>query len=1018
MPNLLRRLRSSRVLRTSLLAPLLALPFVGGTLSAGCGDDDPSAGDDVEPTPQLRPGDVCAAPQPNLVRGRFSPARIFVPPCPAGATGCTTREVELIVEPDVCTRAPIELVASSPELNLPASPSVTLYQGTVVLSLNGTSTPGSHTITARIPRGDGTSAEALLEVEVLPEAAPVCSGSAISDASLEEAETLAGQGGLAGASIGLPNGANTVNAGSDLWNVDPFPATVGCGTQALPAGYRALGPAIEFGPKTLKFRRDVPMSVPVNPALMPSAARFRHLRVLHSSPKFPEPRVVPVADPRFELVGGTWALSFKAPRLGTYQAVVAEDAGTAVRKRRIMHRAVIGVSMGGMGSSMFGTRHHDKFDVIAPLGGPATWGWLMDHIQKNHMGGFRRIAPGTTIDDIATDATLCDTDANCANDETCLGKTSTNQGRCTLLPEPTDPYEHPQTFNHWWAEYPRTGTGGSFPRQDYAQIFRDLALGFGNPNGDNLAPGGEHLPPGVPPTHPSVRGNRSTDECAVWVDPISDHPDNAKQKELQQNCPTERCANTLVLDNYYDDEFNPDGTFPVITVCDGTPTSQEESPWANAWKPEAANDYPLEVALAVDYNGNGKRDALEPVIRSGHEPWQDVGTDGLASVDEPGYVAGVNEDPNGDDYDAQFNPGGTEGDHRYQEGEPFLDVGIDGVAGTPQQPANGWQQAGDGYDVGEGDGKFTVARGLARMWGHDPAGSFRGDNTELPGGPIDDAALSRLDVWTDGGLRDIFNFHVGAQHLAGSLASRGRDTAYYSDFSQIPGFDPLTPNQFSPALIPWKDVPGSVLLRYGMIDPDAVNVENGNGQHVGTVLQITGRLQSALYYIGSRWTQPELRTLVSSSGDKPMEGLPNCEIDGACNFEFTDSTGRKGPVAINFPPGYGHADQQDRRYPVIYMLHGYGMTPEDLGAAIVFVANWMNNGADGMASRLPKAILVYVDGRCRPGADGRAECIRGNFYVDSPRSTGHEAEKWWLELMDHVDANYRTLPPTEIDWAE
>ena len=49
--------------------------------------------------------------------------------------------------------------------------------------------------------------------------------------------------------------------------------------------------------------------------------------------------------------------------------------------------------------------------------------------------------------------------------------------------------------------------GGRFPREEYAQIFRDLALLMGNPNGDNLNPGGEHLPPGVRPDDPSVVGD-------------------------------------------------------------------------------------------------------------------------------------------------------------------------------------------------------------------------------------------------------------------------------------------------------------------------------------------------------------------------------------------------------------------------------------------------------------------------------------------------------------------------------
>jgi anti-sigma regulatory factor (Ser/Thr protein kinase) len=61
---------------------------------------------------------------------------------------------------------------------------------------------------------------------------------------------------------------------------------------------------------------------------------------------------------------------------------------------------------------------------------------------------------------------------------------------------------------------------------------------------------------------------------------------------------------------------------------------------------------------------------------------------------------------------------------------------------------------------------------------------------DLPGGELTDAALARLDVWTDGGTRDLFNFMVDAQHLVGAFAARGRDVSYLTDFTQAPGLDP------------------------------------------------------------------------------------------------------------------------------------------------------------------------------------------------------------------------------------
>ena len=170
----------------------------------------------------------------------------------------------------------------------------------------------------------------------------------------------------------------------------------------------------------------------------------------------------------------------------------------------------------------------------------------------------------------------------------------------------------------------------------------------------------------------------------------------------------------------------------MITVCDGSPQNPALTPYSNTWT-ATGDQYPLEVGLAVDYNGNGVRDELEPIITQGHEPWLDYGTDGLADPMEPGYQAGVNDDPHGDDYNPQYNPTGTEGDHRYEVGETFDDFGLDGVPNTPQQPPGGYQKPGDGYDVGEGDGQLTVSRGPPALLGSRRALHRPADGRPRPG---------------------------------------------------------------------------------------------------------------------------------------------------------------------------------------------------------------------------------------------------------------------------------------------
>lgn len=957
-----------RLLVRPFVVALPALALALGAIAVSCsgGDDDDTGKTKPPGYPKPGPGEICEwPPNPAFVKIQFHPPLTALAPD-------HTREVDVVVEPDVCVPTKLTF-ESADESIVVAPPAETLWLGKAKVRVKLTAKGvGQTTLTAKFPKGDGTDATTELPVEVMTADLPACSGSGAG--KLDDGQSVKGSGGLAGASIGLQTGGTKPNSGSYLWSVEPFDVTIACGKDQAPEGFKAIGPAVTFGPTSKRLQREIPFSVPINPAVMPDTAELRHVTVSYTGPRAQKPRAVPIANPRIVRNAAGYSLEFLAPWLGTYQAVVQADGGTRKRTRKLTHRALIGISMGGGGTAMFGMRNHDKFDVLAPLGGPVDWTWLLGHIERNHLGGW-----------LPNDGTSPPTAK-------------------APMPTPSLPYEHPSTFNQWWYEYPKTGNGGSFPRGEYVQIFRDLALMFGNPNGYNSAKYGENLPAGIDPMDKSVVGDHPGRQCAVWIDPL-DGPDKAKQEELNDNCPVERCKYTTTLSNYYDDEFNPKGTFPVITVCDGSPQDSKLSPWANTWKP-TGNDKPLELALAVDYNGNGTRDEDEPLIRQGHEPFDDFGKDGLPSDKEAGYQPGVNEDPAGDDYHPQYNPTGLEGNYRWDAGEPFRDDGLDGVANTKQSP----------YDYGEGNAKFDYAPGYRTFLERDSRTVIE----QLPMGtqsqPLDDAALSRLDLWTDGGTRDLFNFAVDASALAGAWFSRDRITHYYTEMHNIPGQNPKDPKTFTASHIDWSSIPGGVMMRYGKIDPSQKDIDLGSGQHVGTVDEIARRLQSALYFIGHRWPDSP-RSHDEASNIDPIEGATSCEVNGACDWEFTDSRGRKGPVSVNLPPGYAHKGLQDKRYPVIFLLHGYGQTPEDLKAAIVFLSNWMNFPGDSSATRLPKAIMVYVDGRCRPGPD-EAECIRGTFYTDSVREKGPKIESWFLELMQEVDKRYRTQPASEIEWTE
>jgi hypothetical protein len=990
------------------------LLLLAAIVSPGCDDLDTP----IETPPAantLGPGEVCGgcvgvkpscvpdAPEPEFVKLRFMPAELAVAPG-------QTRKTRLVVDPDFCTPTPVTFESSDAAV-VAAPEEGTVDYGSPAIDLEITGgalgadqLPGSATITARV--GEAT---VQLTVHVLDDSVPSCEVSDdVAPTQLAVGQSVSAQGSLAGAWMAIPERADQPAAKSVTWTVSEFDLSIACAANIVPDGYIAMGPSVTFGDAddaNRTFRRDLPMSVPINPVLLPEAARWRHLRMAYSGPAFKEPRTIPLTDPRVVRDDdGVWQLHFKAPRLGTYQAVVHNEAGSRTRSRRITHRALVGVSMGGIGASAFGLRHHHLFDVIAGMGGPVDWTWLMDHFEKNHLSGFRPIAPGTVLQDIQIDKTLCtETDTTaCQSDESCVN------GRCTIMPATDEPYEHATNFNNWWYEPNEIGNGGDFSREDYVQILRDLALVFGNPFSYN--PLQHNLPAGVDPMHPSVLGDtskpgRTEGACATYVKPI-DGDDEDAQNVLWNECPRERCQFTQVLSNYYDDLYNPDGTFPVITFCDGSPRDglpgYNAEPYASSWQPEG-NNHPAEVVLAVDYNGNGVRDELEPVIYSGHESWDDWGEDQTPSTIEPGYGPD-NLDPSGDDYNPQYNPTGTEGDHRWQEGEPYLDYGLDGVANTVDSP----------YDHGEGDGEFTAAAGLQRFWDYDPHSLVRGwSNLEVT--PLDDDALARIDFWTDGGIRDLFNFVAPARHLLGTFAARGRNAVTFGQFNQMPGLDPDNVEEFNPAHIVWEDVQGVVMQRYGIEEPTANQLEQGTGMHVGTINEIATRLQAALYFTAARWPDAP-RTQSPSTPEKPAEDRPACEYIGNCTFDFTSSFGRIGQVGVTLPPGYAHADLQEARYPVIYVMHGYGQVPEDLQLAIAFLPNWMNGNTDSQASRLGKAILVYLDGRCRWQNGKEAECIRGNFYVDSINEDGPQIDSWMLELMDHIDQTYRTMGETTISW--
>jgi len=1018
-------------------------------LAWGCSSSTTSPTAQPYTPPSLMPGESCDETTAPTVVVHFDPPSLVLAPG-------ESRPVRVIVDPDLC--APLTGTFGVGDSTLVTAPSSYLfdlrhptYDFQVQAVSPGPSSlqsgPKSTTVTVTLPpraadsavgfTGDpsGTPWVGTLPIEVRPDAkAPTCSGSGSMTTLSASNPTTHGSGNLSDASLSVPVGAFSR---TDEWMLPTFGASIGCAgdiTGGVTGKPIALGPAVTFTPQdpswlTHSLRRELSFAIPVNPAAMPAAARMRHLLVLYQGPRAKAARPITIANPAFtEQPDHTWILKFEAPWFGTYQAAALPNAGTVAITRHITHRAVLGISMGGGGAGIFGTRHHDQFDAIAPLGGNSDLTWLVWYIEQFKFGGFCTAS-----------------NPNCT-------KYAPN-----MYPM-NEVLAHTEDFDHWFYQ-PGGGTGGTFSRGDWTQMLEDFTIMGGNPNGQNQCsttgpgcpnPAAPFMVVGPTENDPFVSGTVAGTDCSITIDPISPNNDDSlamqmqeavtekQQQATQSACLASRCdpKNMWTAPHpFYDGDYNPKGTLPVRTFCDGPQNGTE--PYVDTWpQTYVAGTVPSNLSLYIDTNGNNQRDFGEPVIRQGHEPYGDTGTDGKADVDEPNYDAVSNPDPNQDDYDFQLNPGGTENDHVWEQGEPYQDVGLDGVANTPQQ-SNG------GYDLGEGDGKFTESAGAEYINTLDPHAILHGRTTP-PGGVMDTKALTRFNVWADGGVRDMANFGSVANHLIGAVASvkqadgtQLKSTAFYNNFENLPGADPTQPDQFIAYKVLWNDVPSAAHMRYGDVDATAAMIAKGDGQHVGTATQILYRLVTGFYFAANNWPDID-RTLPQDLVNDPTDPNYNaetttinelgtaCELKGHCEVYFTGpKTKRLGPLGITLPPGYAiEANRKrDERYPVLFVLHGYGQDPRDLEATAAITENYEADRQRSSATRLGKMIVVYVDGRCRiDPTTNEPECVRGTFYVNSPRVVnGHpmgRLDDWFEEVMTYIDANYRTLGPSDVNVTE
>ncbi|MFO0597057.1 MAG: hypothetical protein U0228_17205 [Myxococcaceae bacterium] len=677
------------------------------------------------------------------------------------------------------------------------------------------------------------------------------------------------------------------------------------------------------------------------------------------------------------------------------------------------YRVLGGVSMGAIGGMALASTHPDQFDGVAALGGPIDAAFFTRFMDQFVTAGFCSKQELETI--MAADPVKL-------NDPTVINPCAAPHRGIPLQ------WEQPNDFNHLHV----TNNGGTFERKSYLNMIEDLMLAYGNFLTEN--PNSPVAPPGIDP-------------------------------EVLRHPPADLCSNPKRVRGLKNAEYNPDGTYDAITFCDGVqelyfcatgeepvdfcsdranianplPIAQEQA-FATAYcaskggmvhatksdntlywlkhsgdvDPCRERDFPKAYVLAFDFNGNGRRDYGEPIVNNGQERFDDVGTDGCADAFENGSggcnptAAASPSDLNHDNYDVDSNPDGTEQNWAHEAGEPFRDLGLDGVAGTG--------------DLGEGNGEFDVSSGRKRLWALDGKTNFKKLSPE---------GQARFNVLVDGGIHDIFNLGLMAKHLFAAVkkvrAAAQLPVGEYRNFTDIPGMTDRSSGAFNPWNRSWLRTPKDLITLYGKDQRTDAEIEQGEGDHVGLPSQAASRFQIVFNWVAWMWPNapmPEATFGQSTPADYRTETY------------FSQTLGAKWEYSISIPPGYGDPENANVRYPVALLLHGYGMEPSDFVAAGVLA----NNFVVDPNLKLRPVIYVFPNGRCcftnkTTGArdcrnrddQGRdldsdpnweRECHSGTFWVNRKGYTGQDATPYgdaMFELLQHIDQNYRTLPAAEVE---
>jgi len=404
----------------------------------------------------------------------------------------------------------------------------------------------------------------------------------------------------------------------------------------------------------------------------------------------------------------------------------------------------------------------------------------------------------------------------------------------------------------------------SYPsRGTRIDMLKDLAISFGNPGYYN--PLSTYYPPGI------------TSENA--------------------RVPT-------ILFNFKDGEHNPNGTLPVITY---------EDPAPGEW---------VEILLALDRNGDGKRNNGEPVLRQFHEPFTDSNQNGI-----------------------------------YDSGEPFSDLGLDGVSATG--------------DYGEGDGKFTYSPYRNNFMAQDPLTHVK--NLSL-------TTLKGLNLYLDAGTEDEFQFNIHAENFVQAVSNRGLTVKIENGFPE--SFPEVS--HFNQKIVYVRYEGGHVGFDKENIGLSFEQVKEG----IEGAILVANRFTTLFAFISDRFPGGKY-------GTDPYELYKYPSQMGVVSFN-SPSLNRKMEFGIYLPPGYGKSKYT--YYPVLYLLGGYNMSIEGLANGYVQAAL----DALILTREMQKMIIVIVDGENYKNG-------RGQFFVNQiDQERGDDFMNYFFDLVTYIDERAMT----------